>query len=188
MKRFEELTLEDFKQLDDKSLYDEYNQQIANLGIDRISKRIVLDMYGDPIIDIYKKVESSYQENTSNEIFPNDLVLLHGGIRENKTKIPIRCDFSGTIIRKGTLYINYRPLIENLTTGNSYVLSKTIKVREEYIDCLPNNIQDLEILQINMMLEKSDEMINYEYLHRKFDGGFVLRKLRRNNNEIRYRK
>ena len=55
MKRFEELTLEDFKQLDDKSLYDEYNQQIANLGIDRISKRIVLDMYGDPIIDIYKK-------------------------------------------------------------------------------------------------------------------------------------
>ena len=78
--------------------------------------------------------------------------------------------------------------IEDLTTGCCYVLSKTIKVREEYMDYLPNNIESLEILQTNMMIEKEDDIINYEHLNRKFNGGFVLRKLRRKRYENRFSK
>lgn len=188
MKRFEELTLEDIKKLDDINLYDEYNKQIADLSTDRLSRKITTDMYGESIKAIFFEIEKSYSNNTSRVFLSNDLVLLHGGIIERRSKEQLECDFSGIIIRKGSLYVNYRPLIEDLTTGYCYVLSKTIKVREEYIDYLPNNIEDLEILQTNMMIEKEDNVINYEYLNRKFNGGFTLRKLRRKSYENRYSK
>lgn len=47
----------------------------------------------------------------SQTYFLNDVVYFYNGSREMKASNPITCDISGSIIRKGTLYCYYNPLI-----------------------------------------------------------------------------
>lgn len=60
--------------------------------------------------------------NISQTYFPNDVVYFYNGSREMKASSQITCDISGSIIRKGTLYCYYNPLIQNKRTGIRYKL------------------------------------------------------------------
>ena len=71
------------------------------------------------------------------------------------------CDFSEAKISKGSLYINYRPMLKNINNGDTYVLNKTIKTETAYYDDLPKNITELE--------EFNDRIINYEY----YEDGYI---------------
>lgn len=179
MREIEEYTLEDIKLLQNRKLYDAYNQEIANLQTNRIASNVVNKMYGEPLNKIIRIVEEEEDYNRSMSLFPGDLVLLHLGLKEMHTRTFITCDFSGSLIRPKDLYINYRPLVENLTTNNTYVLKKTIKVEPGYISELPKDIHELEQLEMYMNLEKENKNIDYSHLNRQMGGELKLQKLKR---------
>lgn len=179
MKELEEYTLEDIKLLQDKKLYDLYHQEIANLQTNRISTKVVNNMYGESLEKIIREVETEEEYNRSMSLFPGDLVLLHPGTKEMHTRNFITCDFSGALIRPKDLYINYRPLIENLTTNNIYVLKRSIKVEPGYIAYLPEDIHELEELEYKMQLGEFNNDIDYSHLNRQMGEKLILQKLRR---------
>ena len=63
--------------------------------------------------------------NMSKTYFPNDVVYFYNESREMKASSPITCDISGSIIKKGTLYCYYNPLIQNKRTGMRYKLKRS---------------------------------------------------------------
>lgn len=176
----ENLTLESILSLNDKSLYNLYIEEIANLSTNRIAKQVVARMQGESLIKIYNEIISQEELNRSYDLFNGDLVLLHGGKTEQQARSYITCDFSGSIIHPGSRYASYRPILENLCTSEVYVLKRTIKVEKEYYCDLPENIQDFESLQRYMQLEiERDDGINYSHLNRQTGGELTLKKLRK---------
>ena len=85
--------------------------------------------------------------------------------------------FSANLIKKGGLYLNYRPMLENLTTKKVYVLKRSIKVEPAYFDLLPTNITELEELNYKMKLQIEDNYIDYSHLNQVMGGELVLRRL-----------
>ena len=109
--------------------------------------------------------------------FLGDIVLLHKSIKEYHAKTSMICDFSANLIKKGGLYLNYRPMLENLTTKKVYVLKRSIRVEPAYFDFLPTNIVDLEELNYKMKLQVQDNYIDYSHLNQVMGGELVLRRL-----------
>lgn len=178
--KLENLTLENILSLNDKTLYNSYIKEIANLSINRIARQVIERLQGESLIKIYNEIVSQEESNRSYDLFNGDLVLLHGGKSEQQARNYITCDFSGSIIYPGSRYASYRPIIENLCTSEVYVLKRTIKVEKEYFYDLPENIQDFESLQRYMQLEiDRDDGINYSHLNRQTGGELTLKKLRK---------
>ena len=48
-------------------------------------------------------------------------------------------------IVKGESYYTYRPLLENITRGNTYTIQQTLKVSNGYENILPNDLHSFEI-------------------------------------------
>lgn len=84
--------------------------------------------------------------NMSQTYFPNDVVYFYNESREMKASSPITCDISGSIIRKGTLYCYYNPLIQNKRTGTRYKLTRPIKIETSYEEYLPRDMFSFEEL------------------------------------------
>ena len=84
--------------------------------------------------------------NMSKTYFPNDVVYFYNESREMKASSPITCDISGSIIRKGTLYCYYNPLIQNKRTGIRYKLTRPIKIETSYEEYLPRDMFSFEEL------------------------------------------
>lgn len=181
MKALEEKTLEEILLANDPKEKEIYFQQLSNLSKNRISRQIVEQYKGDSINDIWQKVYEQESLMTSSSFFSGDIVILYPNIREYHSKSYITCDFSGAIIKPGSLYINYRPLIENLTTNNIYVLKRTIKVESGYFYDLPTTIQELETLELNIQLETPGDRtgIDYSHLSQCVGGSLILQKLKR---------
>ena len=179
MDHLEQYTLEEIKISKNKKDIYQYNKELLSLETNRISKKIVKEMYGSSILEIISKIEEEEFRNKSFDYFPGDLVLLHLGLAEKRSKKFFTCDFSETIIRPNDLYINYRPLVENLTTRNVYVLKRSIKIEPGYIDYLPRNIQELEMMQTNIRIEKNDNIVDFSTLNREIGGDLELQKLKR---------
>jgi hypothetical protein len=177
MKSLEEKNLSEISSQIDK---DKYFNELKLLKSNRISKEIVDNMSGESIINIYNKIRDLELKYTSDILFPGDLVSLHGGIKEVKALKERTCDFSGGIIRKGSFYINYRPLIENISKNTSYVLNKTINVESGYYYDLPETIVELESLYLKMKNCPDNEIgIDYSHFNQRMGGEFVLTKLKR---------
>ena len=179
MKQLESYTLEDIKMLRGKKEFNLYNKELSSLETNRISKRIVEKMYGSSISDIMSKIEEEEFRHRSFDFFPGDLVIIYLGLNERRSKQLFTCDFSQIIIRPNDLYINYRPLVENITTGNVYILKRTIKIEPGYISYLPDDIHGLEALQADIRIGKSDNIVDYSHLNREIGGELVLQKLKR---------
>ncbi len=84
--------------------------------------------------------------NVSQTYFPNDVVYFYNESREMKASSPITCDINGSIIRKGTLYCYYNPLIQNKRTGIRYKLTRPIKIETSYEEYLPRDMFSFEEL------------------------------------------
>ena len=159
----------------------QYYKELRNLSTNRISKDIVEKLTGESIEDIWQKIFQEEQKLRSNIFFPNDIIIMYPAIKEMKSKKLITCDFSGGLIFPGSLYVNYRPFIENITTNERYVLKRTLKVEPGYEHYLPRTITELEQLQENIRLESEDinDGINYSHLSQRTGGELVLQKLKR---------
>ncbi|MCI8347477.1 MAG: hypothetical protein HFJ12_06005 [Bacilli bacterium] len=147
--------------------------EISRLTIDvekKLNNLSEEERYG--ILQLY------YANNQSGYYFPNDLVAFYPQMKEQKASKEIVCNISETIISKGSCYINYRPILENLNTHEVYVLKRTIKCLPYYSDILPVNIRGLEHLNdmiINTSIDSCD--LNLECL--RHYGEIKLLKLKR---------
>lgn len=147
--------------------------------IKRVTKTVLEELSLYPEEKRFEILEQYYLENLSKYFFPGSLTAFYPKIDEHHTTRDIICDMSESIIKKGSLYVCYRPLIENLETNEVFVLKRTIKCESSYLSLLPNNIFEFE--------ELNERIKNYAYytqnedysrLHYQQGGELVLQKLR----------
>lgn len=132
-----DFTLEEILSLNNKNLYETYHKELKT---NRIARQITERMYGKSINEIYEAIlkEETINTSTDTDFFIGDIVLLHESIKEYHTKTGITCDFSANMIKRGGLYLNYRPILENLTTKKVYVLKRSIRVEPAYYGFITN--------------------------------------------------
>lgn len=181
MKEFEEMVLDEIIASEQPELIDRYYQIIEQLKNSKIAMEVIDSHEGQSISNIWYKVQEEEQKYTSSEFFPGDIVLMYPNIKEQRARNYITCDFSAGIIYPGSLYINYRPLIKNLTTGENYVLQRTIKVEQGYQYDLPTTITELESLALRLQIEEYQDSsgIEYSHLNQRLGGEIRLQKLKR---------
>lgn len=173
-------TLDEIIALNNQELYETYFNYLNDLATNRIAREVIQTMQGFSLNRISEKIFQQEEQNRSTMFFSGDLVLLHESIKESRARNFITCDFSGGQIIPGSHYLAYRPIIENISTNNSYVLKKTIKVETGYYADLPRDISELEELQKNLELELDlNDGINYSHLNRQMGGSLTLMPLRR---------
>ena len=118
------------------------------------------DLWEECLIEENKSKEAVKKSlelfNMSQTYFPNDVVYFYNGYREMKASNPITCDISGSIIRKGTLYCYYNPLIQNKRTGIRYKLTRPIKIETSYEEYLPRDMFSLEELDEILSRDNSE--------------------------------
>ena len=185
-KSFDERTLEELKEAKDPLLVEQYNAVIRMMGEDQLAREIIHDYYGDPLMEIYQRIEkyrfNFTMNNTSENLFPGETVIVYPGIKNPVAKKTITCDFSGALIYPGSLYVSYRPMVKNIYNGNTYVLSRTLKVESGYEWDLPTNIAGLDSL--NMKIQNAENYdrqdgIDYTHLAQRLGGELVFQKLKR---------
>ena len=184
MYQFEDMTLNEIELFGNKELMTRYDQEIASLEIDDISRIVINRKYGESINTIVREIEKASYEfelrHRSEILFPNELVEVYPRTREGRAKREITCDFSGARIKKGSLYVSYRPMVWSITNGDTYVLSRTIKVETGYAYDLPSTIAELESLNVKMLSHAdSDNGIDYDHLYWQMGGELDFQKLKR---------
>ncbi len=184
MYQFEDMTLNEIELFGNKELMIRYDQEITALEIDDISRIVINRKYGESINTIVREIEKASYEfelrHRSEILFPNELVEVYPRTREGRAKREITCDFSGARIKKGSLYVSYRPMVWSITNGDTYVLSRTIKVETGYAYDLPTTIAELESLNVKMLSHAdSDDGIDYDHLYWQMGGELDFQKLKR---------
>lgn len=116
------------------------------MEITRLTREVLEELESKSQYEQYELLQQYYLKNTSNYYFPNDLIAFYPRIIERRASRDIVCNISEVIISKGSYYINYRPLLENLNTKKTYVLKRTICCSLCYDNMLPTNIFELEEL------------------------------------------
>lgn len=170
MKLFEDKSLEEIKKSNNKEEEKLYFQELSNLSTNRIARQIIEEYKGYPLSYIWEKILENEVNIKSREFFPGDIVIVYPKIKECRATKDITCDFSCSVIKAGSIYINYRPLIENISKSTSYVLKRTIKVEKGYT--LPKTISELEDLKLSIESGEIGEIIDSEKI-------LELQKLRR---------
>lgn len=190
IKQFENMTLNEIKLFHNPFLINRYKEELEKLKLDKQSKKVIETLYGDSIMEIVKALEEIKLENQSQDLFPGSSILVYSGIKEARANKEYTCDFSGSRIKIGNLYVRYRPMLKNLENNNTYVLKRTIKVEPCYECYLPTNIGELEELnnKINNYQYYDEEDIQYDNLYIQTGGGLQFKKLNRRKYENRNNK
>lgn len=185
MKELEEKTLEEIIASGSQEEYERYYAYLDSMKTNAFYRDIVERYEGESIETITYKIMDEEQEYLSDYFCPGDFVVIYPGIKEQRAKGYITCDFSAGIIYPGSLYINYRPLIKNITSGETYVLSKTLKVETGHGYDLPTTIRELESLNYKIMMETDHDNtgIQYSHLSQRVGGEIQLQKLKRRNKK-----
>jgi hypothetical protein len=155
-------------------------EQINKLLKNKTSK--IIKYNNNSILEIENMIQEEMYANTSMYLFPGDIVLFYPLIREYKATSNITCDISGSIIRSGTYYASYRPLIDDITTREHYVLDKSIKTEISYTHLLPKNILEFEewIRKVEQSYSYSsiDDEIDFYSFSANYKSNLNIKKLR----------
>lgn len=184
MKELEEMTLEELKEVGKEKDIEEYFNILRELQDNRLSKKVIENLKGEPIDKIYRELMKASEEIRSHSLFPGSLVVVYSNIKEMRSKTFKICDFSGAVISPGSIYTSYRPLLDNMTTNERYILSRTIKVEIGYRNELPTNIHELEALEQNMFLETFNNGIDFNHFSIQMGGQITLQKLKKERRKV----
>ena len=184
MKELEEMTLEELKEVGKEKDIEEYFNILRELQDNRLSKKVIENLKGEPIDKIYRELMKAEEEVRSHSLFPGSLVVVYPNIKEMRSKTFKICDFSGAVISPGSIYTSYRPLLDNMTTNERYILSRTIKVEIGYRNELPTNIHELEALEQNMFLETFNNGIDFNHFSIQMGGQITLQKLKKESRKV----
>ena len=133
MKVLEEMTQAELEKSDNPEYIGQYFTIVNQLKNNRVSKKLLEELQGEPIATIYQELMSEEEKFRSHSLFPGDLIMMYPNIKEQRSKGFKTCDFSGAIIHPGSLYVSYRPLLDNITTNERFVLARTLHVETGYI-------------------------------------------------------
>lgn len=122
------------------------NRELSVLGDNYFEKNIIKQYINMSLEDISNILDYKRFDITSNSVFPNQMVVCYPQIREVKSSRSIICNISGSVIKKGSIYINYNMFMENLSDGYSYVLDKNWVSELGYREFFPKNISELDLL------------------------------------------
>ena len=136
---------------------------IKNLECDRISRKVILDNPTISVHELEELLETIYIDSTSTLYFPNDICCFYPKITEQKAKTIKTCDISGSIIMPNSTYYSYRPMLDNLTTGKTYVLKRTIQTEISYYDFFPKTLYEFEELSMKLGSPFEIEDTDYDY-------------------------
>lgn len=181
MKELEEKTLDEIIASGSKEDLEKYYAYLDSMKTSSFYRELVESFEGDSIEEITYKIMEAEQEYRSEVFFPGDLAFFYPNIKEQRAKNFITCDFSAGIIYPGSMYINYRPMIHNITSGETYVLRRTLKVEMGYGYDLPRSIAELESLDNKLHIDDYDDNsgIHYSHLSQCLGGEIILQKLKR---------
>jgi len=128
-----------------------------------LDNNINIDFLNNPItfLNIMEEYETFIINNTSHLFFNKHLTILYPRNRIYKANNSVTCCFSGEIINKNSEYIYYRPLLDDLNSGKTYIVTPTIKISPHYEEYLPTTIRELEEFQRNLIDSYSNDEINY---------------------------
>lgn len=178
MQPIETMTLEELRRSDNTDWVEKYFLMLNEFKTDRIAKKILETLEGESIDKIYNEIEKESENYRSYTLFPGDLVLVYPSIKEQRSKIFRTCDFSGAVIHPGSLYVSYRPLLDNITKKEKFVLSRTIQVESGYIHNLPMEIGELEALEQSMKRQDENQEIDFNHLNSQMGGELCFQKLK----------
>ena len=184
MKELEEMTLEELKEVGKEKDIEEYFNILRELQDNRLSKKVIENLKGEPIDKNYRELMKAEEEVRSHSLFPGSLVVVYPNIKDMRSKTFKICDFSGAVISPGSIYTSYRPLLDNMTTNERYILSRTIKVEIGYRNELPTNIHELEALEQNMFLETFNNGIDFNHFSIQMGGQITLQKLKKERRKV----
>ena len=191
MKEFEEKTLDEIMTSSSPEAVKRYYEYLESMKTNSFYRDIVDSYEGDSIAEISYRIMEEEQAYRSEIFFPGDITIFYPRIKEQRARSYITCDFSAGIIYPGSIYVNYRPMIYNITAGDTYVLQRTIKVETGYSYDLPRSIAELEALDNKLHIDGYDDNsgIHYSHLSQCLGGEITLQKLkRREKNENRISK
>lgn len=169
------LSLKDIDNFTLEQIYEEANESLRNqmlrmracylsqLATDRVARKVIHKNSTASILTILAYLDEEYQRNTSEFYFPGDICCFYPKVVESRAINFRTCDISGAVIPPGGIYLSYRPLIDNLTKGKTFVLKRTIHTELGYSDFFPDTLYRFEYLA--MCLQNPYEMIdsNYNY-------------------------
>jgi len=190
------LSLKEILSLNNKKIFSEILENINSLDKRILNKVDICKMYLKQLnevlnndfsnLDLYITFEMIYEEyekfkenNTSHLFFYNHLAILYPRIHLYKATKPVICSFSGEVIKPNSEYIYYRPLLEDITSHKTYVVTPTIKSSIYYEEYLPKNILELEEFHRKLLNSCNDEINYYDVSCNMKTDGFRLQLLRK---------
>ena len=185
MKAVEEYTLEEINKIEDLEVRNQlqrfYREKRLELGDTPFSKRIVKSYSNCSISDLESILHAAYLEHTSFHHFPDKQIFFYPRTREHQAEFNTTCAFSGGKISKGSFYCCYRPLLDVVDSGRTYVLSKTVKLETAYFSDLPTTMQEFDDFtqKIENYWNYQNERLDYEQLNYYFGGSVELLELRK---------
>ena len=160
---------------------------IKNLECDRISRKVILDNPTISVNELEELLETIYIDSTSTLYFPNDICCFYPKITEQKAKTIKTCDISGSIIMPNSTYYSYRPMLDNLTTGKTYVLKRTIQTEISYYDFFPKTLYEFEELSMKLGNPFEIEDTDYDYydLSKRLGQYLPLTELKKSKKKVK---
>lgn len=160
---------------------------IKNLECDRISRKVILDNPTISVNELEELLENVYIDSTSTLYFPNDICCFYPKIIEQKSKTVRTCDISGSIIMPNSTYYSYRPMLDNLTTGKTYVLKRTIQTEISYYDFFPKTLYEFEELSMKLGNPFEIEDTDYDYydLSKRLGQYLSLTELKKSKKKVK---
>ena len=158
-----------------------YYQTLEELATEPIGKQVVQNKAGASIREIYTTICQLKLEKSSHYFFPsNHVVNFYPSIGEKICAKETTCDFSNGKIRKGELYCFYRPFLHDLTSGNRYVLKRSIKVEIAYLDFLPMDFNEFELFseKVDHYWNYPTDVLDYERINYNVKGALALQQLK----------
>ncbi len=185
MKTIEEYTLEEMNQIEDlvlrENLKKYYREKRLELGSTPFLRRIMKEYPNCSIKTLETILHSEYLESTSFRHFPGKQVFFYPSIREYKSEFNTTCAFSGGKIKKGRIYCSYRPLLDVVDSGKTYVLKKTLKLETAYFSDLPTTMQEFDSFteKVENYWNYGNDPIDYEQLNYYLGGSVDLLELKK---------
>lgn len=177
--------MNNYDSYDSKIMLEKYYGKLNELIVNRVARKCIEENRGKSIEMLDMIIEESLLLSTSQIFFPNDYIHFYKNITEIKANKHYTCALSNAPIYPGSEYCRYQPLLDNLTTKKTYVLSKPIIVETGYSYYLPATIHDFENFHeylSNTRLINNNYPFDFEDASVNIGEGFCLRKIGKKNN------
>ncbi len=120
---------------------------LEDYGINPRMYRAIAENKSYPSMEEFEKCFiQNYPSFVSSYYFPGDFCLFYPRTLEVRAKSLKTCDLTAAPIQKGSFYLAYRPLIDDITSGKTYVIKRTIQIEVGSRSFLPQTLQEFEEL------------------------------------------